>query len=261
MISSSACSGTTYFISPTGNDNSPGTSPLTPWRSAARASSVTFGSGDAVLFEGGVDHDLVEGGAGLTVRTATGTANPSVVVASYGGRIARLLGDGSRFDGITILNTGGVEVCNVSLFNRAIPHHISFSGIHALSTGTVDDASKYTSVWFHDVETTGFLYGIAIDSFSSCQGFAGARIERAQTTNATGTGISSQGSYSASCYAHKDIFISNSSANWNQVRDRMGVVTSFCENSNSSVCFCSTKLEITFPRFLFLSPMASGRCT
>ena len=214
-------SATTYYVSPSGNDNSSGTTPSSPWRSAARASEIIFTSGDAVLFEGGVTHYLTEAGAGLTVRTAAGTASPPIVVASYGNGNAILMGDGSRFDSIVVLNTGGVEVCNISTWDSALatdPHSIKFTGVHALSTGSDDAAPKFASVWFHDISTSGFLYGVAVDSFSSCQGFTGLRIERALATNATGTGISSQGSYSPSCYAHSDLVVAYSAAYWNQVR-------------------------------------------
>lgn len=216
--------GTSYFISPSGNDNSAGTSPSTPWRSAARASEVLFAPGDAVLFQGDVNHLLSEGGAGLTVRSSGlhgAVSSPTILVSSYGNGAARLVGNGSSFDAITILNTGGVEVCNISVYDVALtlsPHSIVHAGIHALSTGQDNDAPKFSNVYIHDVSVTGFLYGFAVDAFSSCQGFAHVRIERVLATNATGTGISSQGSYSSTCYSHHDILVADSAANWNQVQ-------------------------------------------
>lgn len=225
FVSISAAS-STYFISPQGDDSHSGTSPASAWRSAARASQVVFSSGDAVLFQGSVAHNLSEGGSGLTVRSAQGVADPAVIVASYGQGTAVLIGDGSRFDGITILNTGGVEVCNISLLDSTVtvnPHAVAFSGVHALSTGASDTAPKYNAIWIHDVSVTGFLFGVAVDAFSSCQGFSGVTIERVVATNATGTGISSQGSYSASCYSHANILVVDSEAIWNQVGAESGM--------------------------------------
>ncbi len=46
---------TTYYVSPTGNDNADGKSPATAWRTPARIDKATLQSGDAVLFaRGGV---------------------------------------------------------------------------------------------------------------------------------------------------------------------------------------------------------------
>ena len=228
FVSLSAAS-STYFISPQGDDSLPGTSPANAWRTAARASQVVFESGDAVLFQGSVTHNLSEGGSGLTVRTAQGVADPAIVVSSYDQGTAVLIGDGARFDGITVLNTGGVEICNITLVDSSVvpdPHAVAFSGVHALSTGASDAAPKYIAIWIHDVSVTGFLYGVAVDAFSSCQGFSGVTIERVVAKNATGTGISSQGSYSASCYSHANILVVDSEAIWNQVCCQTESVTS-----------------------------------
>jgi hypothetical protein len=208
---------TTYFISPTGNDAATGTSESSPWQSAKRASEVVFSGGDAVLFEGDVVHDFTSvGQTGLTVRASTSSVG-TIQIGSYGGAPAQIIADATKFDAIIILNTGGVEICNVTVANNeyADPSRISQCGIHVLSTSTIS-GPRFSDVYIHDVAVHGFMYGIAVDAFSGCQGFQGVRIVRALATNCTNTGISSQGSYDASCYSHADISVLDSAANFNQ---------------------------------------------
>jgi hypothetical protein len=176
---------TTYFISPQGDDAAAGTSITEAWQSAKRASQVVFNAGDFVLFQGGVMHDFtVHGRAGLNVRTATGSASPSVVIGSYGNLPAQLFVDATAYDAITISDTGGIEVCNVTVSNKNFDDlgKIAFTGIHALSTSSTS-GPRYSGIYIHDVSAIGFLYGIAIDAFSSCQGFSDVRIERALAMN------------------------------------------------------------------------------
>ncbi len=51
--------GTTYYVSPKGDDNNNGLSKSTPWRSGKRLNAATFKAGDLILFErGGVWRDV-----------------------------------------------------------------------------------------------------------------------------------------------------------------------------------------------------------
>ncbi|MDX5483271.1 MAG: hypothetical protein LPK07_16440, partial [Hymenobacteraceae bacterium] len=43
----------TYYISPKGNDDNPGTSPQAAWRSIQQVNAHRYTSGDTILFEGG----------------------------------------------------------------------------------------------------------------------------------------------------------------------------------------------------------------
>jgi len=44
--------GTTYYVSPSGNDDNSGTSPSEAWKTIDKVNSVTFSPGDSILFEG-----------------------------------------------------------------------------------------------------------------------------------------------------------------------------------------------------------------
>ena len=45
---------TTYYVSPSGNDNNNGTSPSTAWKTITKVNSVTFAAGDSILSESAV---------------------------------------------------------------------------------------------------------------------------------------------------------------------------------------------------------------
>jgi hypothetical protein len=81
--------GTTYYVSPTGSDTNPGTSPALAWKTIDRVNRATLNPGDGVLFQGGAtfsDDSLMPGwGTGVN-----GTPSAPVVFGSYGQGIAAL---------------------------------------------------------------------------------------------------------------------------------------------------------------------------
>jgi len=80
-----------YYVSPKGNDSSPGTQPE-PWCSIAKVNQTSFKPGDRVLFEGGKRF------AG-TIRFGaddSGTQEQSLLVSSYGNGRAVIDGDTGR---------------------------------------------------------------------------------------------------------------------------------------------------------------------
>ena len=70
----------TYFVSPSGNDNNPGTSATAPWQSINRVNQATFQAGDQILFQGGANFS---GNLAFNSQDA-GTAASPVTVGSYG---------------------------------------------------------------------------------------------------------------------------------------------------------------------------------
>ena len=47
-----AIAGSSYFISPNGNDSNNGTNPANAWRTIEKINQVFFSPGDQILFEG-----------------------------------------------------------------------------------------------------------------------------------------------------------------------------------------------------------------
>jgi putative cofactor-binding repeat protein len=109
--------GRTYYVSPTGSDAAPGTSPDHAWRSVARVDHAQLRPGDAVLFQGGARF----GGAQLT-PPASGAPRRPIVFGSYGSGLATILAgayvvaDHLRFERLGFRATfyGGSEVHGTS---------------------------------------------------------------------------------------------------------------------------------------------------
>lgn len=97
----------TYYVSPTGNDNSSGTAIDQAWKSIAKINSTTFLPGDIVLFEGGNTFN-----GGITLDNTDGN-NPlnSVLISSYGTGKA-IINSGSG-NGFYAKNTQGITVSNL----------------------------------------------------------------------------------------------------------------------------------------------------
>jgi len=71
--------GTTYYVSPSGSDSNPGTSPSSPWRTVKRVNAATLAPGDGVLFGGSAtfsDETLMP--------TSSGVQGKPIVYGSYG---------------------------------------------------------------------------------------------------------------------------------------------------------------------------------
>jgi hypothetical protein len=73
--------GTTYYVSPHGNDSNSGTSVNTPWQSLAKIASETFEAGDSVLLEAG---QTFTGCLTLTGTSIRSTASAPFTLSSYG---------------------------------------------------------------------------------------------------------------------------------------------------------------------------------
>ena len=95
--------GSTYFVSPRGDDSHPG-SEARPWRTIAQVNRHRLAAGDTVLFEGG---QIFEGPLLLDDRAAADPSRP-VVIGSYGnGRAVIHAGFGTA---ILVWNVGGVTL-------------------------------------------------------------------------------------------------------------------------------------------------------
>jgi parallel beta-helix repeat protein len=78
-----ANTGTTYYVSPSGSDSNPGTSPREAWRTVDQANRARLHPGNRVLFEGGArfSDDTLMPGWGTDV---SGTRQAPIVFGSYG---------------------------------------------------------------------------------------------------------------------------------------------------------------------------------
>ncbi|MHB1837679.1 MAG: right-handed parallel beta-helix repeat-containing protein [Solirubrobacteraceae bacterium] len=74
-----AISGVTYYVSPNGSDQNPGTSPALAWRTVGRVNSATLAPGDGVLFQGGATFSDT-----TLMPEDGGSAGAPIVFGSYG---------------------------------------------------------------------------------------------------------------------------------------------------------------------------------
>ena len=202
---------TTYYISPTGDDNAAGTSPATAWNTTGPASARLFSSGDAVLFEGGVNHLLP---SGLRLRTS-GQLTAPVTISSYGGFRARLEVDGSKSSAISVEDTGAIIIANIDVAHTGgAASKPRFSGVALLSTAAAGVGPRFNDIVVTNVSAAGFLNGISVDA-AGCRGFQRVRIMGCTASGNLGTGISTTGAYGTGCYSHGDIAVVDSTAHDN----------------------------------------------
>ncbi|WP_013334393.1 Ig-like domain-containing protein [Gloeothece verrucosa] len=101
--------GTTYYVSPTGNDKSAGTSPTQAWKTITKLNNINFKAGDRILFQGGA---TFSGNLSFNNRDV-GTSAAPIIISSYGtGKAIINAGTGT---GITAYNTGGYQISNLAI--------------------------------------------------------------------------------------------------------------------------------------------------
>ncbi|MFD7981659.1 right-handed parallel beta-helix repeat-containing protein [Streptomyces sp. NPDC059071] len=105
--------GTTYFVDcGSGSDSASGTSPATAWNTPARASSVTYGPGDRILFRRGSTCE------GVFAPTGSGADGAPVRVDAYGeGAKPRIRGGGARA-AVLLENVEQWELRNLDISNK-----------------------------------------------------------------------------------------------------------------------------------------------
>lgn len=166
----------TYHLAPTGNDAADGRTPLTAWRTLARASEHNFEPGDTLLLATGA---TFEGTLELTQEDA-GTAQRPVVVTSAGTERATIQnGDTTA---VRVLNAGGVVIQNLILVGK---DRMKNRGHGVQVVNTLPDADKRFFIRLKNLKASGFgrdgiwLGGAPADGSQS--GFEDVEIARCET--------------------------------------------------------------------------------
>jgi Abnormal spindle-like microcephaly-assoc'd, ASPM-SPD-2-Hydin len=104
-VGNASCSGTTYYVSNSGNDSNSGVSTSSPWKTVAHvvASEPSLRAGDCVLFQrGGIWSEQ------LTISNVHGTQTNPITFGNYGtGNLPVLDGGSTRLYGIVDGETSG----------------------------------------------------------------------------------------------------------------------------------------------------------
>jgi len=119
-----------YYVSPSGNDNNPGTSPASPWQTIARVNAFTYAEGSTISFAGGQAFTgcLVFNPANVPQSSAStpftvnsyGAGAATISSNCSGTSAAAITGDsvnGFMIDGLRVVN-GGTTIYGVLLENQ-----------------------------------------------------------------------------------------------------------------------------------------------
>ena len=143
---------TTYYVSPSGNDNNAGTSTSTAWKTIAKVNSRTFAPGDSILFQGG---QTFTGGIDFDASDAGTAANP-ITVGSYGtGRAT--ISSASDY-GIYALNCAGFLIEDLIFVGSGSAMGIRFDNTQ--SSGTLEH------VYIDNVDASVYDRGLCLSAAS-----------------------------------------------------------------------------------------------
>lgn len=157
-----------FYVSADGDDENDGMSPEKPWRTLDHANGVHFQPGDRLRLKGG---ERFRGSVTLEEGEAGSSTEP-VVVESYGTGRATIAPRGTS--GITVHDTAGVEIRNVSLVGdrKALRE-----GVGIAFRNTLPGVRRLDHVRITNVEATGFQNGISIGAEKDAiEGYSDVRI-------------------------------------------------------------------------------------
>ena len=142
----SSWSQSTYYISPTGDDNASGASPSEAWQTLDRLNSQTFTPGEEIRFERG-GHWL-----GMFHLKGSGSQNQPIVVDAFGApNLPAPILDGDGYQtALLVYNESFITVQNLAFTNQA--SHLDANGtVKKLSTflGESNDwgSGKKRQIW------------------------------------------------------------------------------------------------------------------
>jgi hypothetical protein len=199
-------SGTTYYLSPAGDDGNSGTSPSAAWQSIGKVNETSFAAGDTLLLEGG----QVFAGTLRLSDDDDGTAAQPISLSSYGG--GRAIIEAGAAGGISVYNTAGVQIWELVV--RGGWNATTQDGNDAVGISVYTDlvgATKLDYVVIDRVEVSGFKNGgISVGAWPADgkkSGFSNVRISNALVHDNGDHGVSSWGYWdnASSTYAHTKI--------------------------------------------------------
>lgn len=157
----------TYYVSPSGSDNSNGTSSSSPWKTIAKVNNASMKAGDTILFQGGATFD-----GGLSFFREGGTASSPITISSYGSGRATIRSGSSA--GIMVTDCAGFDVKNLNVVGNGRTNN-NASGIEfytALGGGV-----KLDHITIDNVESSGYgVWGIRVGGWNGTSAFKNIRV-------------------------------------------------------------------------------------
>lgn len=193
----------TYYVSPTGNDSNPGTSPATAWRTLQPVNSRSL-AGDTVL---------LEGGSTFTGPLDLDSQDAGVTLGSFGTGRARILGHGSA--GVKAYDAPDITVHDLDLAGDTAAY-ASSPGLDVYSDQPA--GQRLSGITVSDVAVAGFKDGVAIGGANPGGGFADVSISAVKATGNRDAGVITYGpafSASSPSYANANVRVVRTTANNN----------------------------------------------
>ncbi len=186
---------TTYYVSPLGDDNNPGTSSSKPWRTLANVNGRAFAPGEVIAFQGGA----VFSGRLAFDASDKGTAASPIRVTSYGtGRATINAGGG---DAISLYNTAGFEIVSLNLVGSGNTTNTG-SGVNVFADLAGNVTLDYIRIDSLDVREFG-NYGVVIGTWNGLTGFSNVRVTNSSSHRNTNAGFMT---FAQSPYAHRNVY-------------------------------------------------------
>ena len=201
LITGCNLTGHEYYVSPSGDDSAPGTSPDRAWKSIEKVNETILKPGDKVLFEGG---ETFTGALKFDIEDS-GTPEQPVTITSYGeGRATISSGNET---GLFAKNVTGFIVQELNFTGTSVDVDIQSYGIHFF---TDLDSVKPEFIRIENVEVSGYRWdGISIrgDRNNGSSGYRDVRITYATVHDNGDKGIAVGGPMPPDDWANKDIYI------------------------------------------------------
>lgn len=211
--------GTTYYVSPSGNDAAAGTSRAAAWRTLSRASRAVLGPGDRLLLQSG---QWFSGQLTIGQSDAGDAAHP-LVIGSYGTAPATIT---SASFAVYIHDTGGVDVTGLNLVGRPSggsppgpgPQLGGSNGAGVNVYNDLPAGHRLSHIVVDHVYASGFDNGIAVGGAHSGAGFGDVRISDCLVSGNIDAGLESYGPLfdpESPNYANQNVTVSDVVASQN----------------------------------------------
>lgn len=205
---------TTYYVSPSGNDNNSGTSEALAWKTLDKVNAFTFAAGDSIALEGGV---IFNGGI-INASLANGLPGQPITITNYGTSKATI--NAGLLEGIYLENASNVTISNLIIAGSGYTTSgIWTCGIDFYIWGS--PTADVENVTIDNVEVSGFGgWGIQFYNDLAMYGFKHITVKNSVVHDNGFGGLAVNGSWDASTesvnISNSDIYVGYTKAynNW-----------------------------------------------
>ena len=193
--------GMRYYVSPSGNDENSGLTPIDAWQTISRVNRSDYLPGDSIVFEGGQEFD----GSLLFDASDSGTSTLPVTISSYGSGRA-IINSGSR-TGIYVYNCAGIVVENLVFTGSG---RIDPKGKNGISFyNDLEGDIRLDFIRINNVDVSGYHQtGIAIGGGNGLSGYSDVGITNSASYDNGDKGINVYGHWPPSDgWANQNIYI------------------------------------------------------